>query len=292
MKKGQFKDKRLRDELWEKTGWGKVASWYHNTISAEKSTQKDLILPELLKFFPKERVSGKRILDLGCGTGFFLKEYLQTSTNSTEVRGGKEQEVQGPAKSLGIDIDKELIVLAQENLRQEIKDEKVAFLVSDATSLTAIGDNSFDVVFSIESIPNIKDLKSFANEVNRVLENGGKFIAVVNHPAFRVPQSADWYFDKEMQKQGRVVYKYKSNHSIKIDMNPGTKDKTKKVFTYTFHRPFEEYFNTFTKAGLTFSFMKEISSNKVSQAGIRQKAEDLARSEIPMFLFLEFTKSK
>lgn len=284
MKKGQIKEKRLRDELWEKTGWGKVASWYQNTVSAEKSTQKDLILPELLKFFPKDKVAGKRILDLGCGTGFFLKEYLNLSAEE------KKNDISPASKSLGIDIDKELIVLAQENLRQEIKDDRVAFLVSDATNLSMVGDKSFDVVLSIESIPNIKDLKSFASEVSRVLTNGGRFVAVVNHPAFRVPKSADWYFDKDIQKQGRVVYKYKTQHAIKIDMNPGTKDKTKKIFTYTFHRPFEEYFNTFTKAGLNFSFMKEISSNKVSQAGIRQKAEDFAREEIPMFLFLEFKK--
>ena len=280
MKKGQFKDKRLRDELWEKTGWGKVASWYQNTLSAEKSTQKDLILPELLKFFPKEKVEDKRILDLGCGTGFFLKEYLTT-----------KGEVQGPAKSLGVDIDNELIVLAKENLRQEIQDEKVALLVQDATDLKMVGEKAFDVVFSIESIPNIKDLKKMAIEVERVLDKGGKFIAVINHPAFRIPKSADWYFDRESARQGRVVYKYKTAHSIKIDMNPGTKDKDKKIYTYTFHRPFEEYLNTFTKAGLTFAFMKEICSNKTSQKGLRQKQEDDARAEIPLFLFLEFTKN-
>ena len=40
MKKKNFKDKKLRDQVWEKTGWGKVASWYENTISAEISKNK------------------------------------------------------------------------------------------------------------------------------------------------------------------------------------------------------------------------------------------------------------
>ena len=274
MKKKQFKAKHLRDEVWEKTGWGKVASWYDNTISAEKSTQKDLILPELLKFLPLSSVKSKRIIDIGCGTGFFLKEYLQEDVE----------------KSLGIDIDTELLELASENLRREIEENKVALMKGDATNLGAVGNNSFDIALSVESIPNIKDLKAFAKEVSRVLEVGGKFVAVINHPAFRVPQSSDWYFDKDKQKQGRVVYKYKSSHSIKIDMNPGTKTVKDKIYTYTFHRPFEEYLNAFTKAGLTFSFMKEICSNKTSEKGARQKAEDEARSEIPIFLFLEFLK--
>ena len=274
MKRKYFKDKKLREEVWEKTGWGKVASWYDNTISATKSTQKDLILPELLKFFPLEMVKDKRIVDIGCGTGFFLKEYLK-GTNE---------------KALGIDIDKELLELASENLKEEVLRDKVAFLKQDATNLGGMGENSFDIALSIESIPNIKDLKAFAKGVEKILTPGGKLIAVVNHPAFRIPQSSDWYFDKDKQKQGRVVYKYKTSHTIKIDMNPGTKIAKDKIYTLTFHRPFEEYLNTFTKAGLAFSFMKEISSNKQSESGARKKAEDEARVEIPMFLFLEFTK--
>jgi ubiquinone/menaquinone biosynthesis C-methylase UbiE len=276
MKKRQLKDKKLRDEVWEKTGWGKVASWYHNTLSAEKSTQKDLILPELLKFLPLSSVNNKRIIDLGCGTGFFLKEYLQEDVD----------------KCLGLDLDKEILELANENLRHEIEDGKVALMQGSATDLKAVGEKSFDVALSVESIPNISDLKAFAKEVTRVLDVGGKFVAVVNHPAFRVPKSSDWYFDKELQKQGRVVYKYRSSHAIKIDMNPGVKNPKLKVFTTTFHRSFEEYLNTFTKAGLTFSFMKEIYSNKVSEKGVRKNIEDEARNEIPLFLMLEFVKNK
>jgi ubiquinone/menaquinone biosynthesis C-methylase UbiE len=274
MKKRPIKEKKLREELWEKTGWGKVATWYQNTLSSDRSTQKDLILPELLRFLPLETVKEKKILDLGCGTGFFLKEYI----------------LGGAGKSLGIDLDKELVELAESNLREDVKSGKVAFMQGDATRISTVGNESFDIVMAIESIPNMKNLKDLANEVFRVLEKGGKFVCVVNHPAFRVPKSSDWYFDKEKLMQGRVVYKYKSAHSIQIDMNPGTKEKSKKIYTYTFHRPFEEYLNTFTKAGLTFSFMKEISSNKSSQKGPRQKQEDDARREIPMFLFLEFKK--
>jgi ubiquinone/menaquinone biosynthesis C-methylase UbiE len=265
---------KLRDEVWAKTGWGKVANWYESTIKNAKSTQKELILPELLKFLPLESAKDKRIIDLGCGTGFFLKEYLKMTNE----------------KSLGVDIDGELLELAQQNLNEEVATNKVAFLEQDVTNLKGVGDGSFNLALSIESIPNINNLKSFAGEVARVLEVGGKFVAVVNHPAFRVPQSSDWYFDKEKNKQGRVVFKYKTPHQIKIDMNPGTKNMKEKVFTYTFHRPFEEYLNVFTKAGLTFSFMKEISSNKLSQKGPRSKQEDDARQEIPLFLFLEFIK--
>jgi ubiquinone/menaquinone biosynthesis C-methylase UbiE len=274
MKKKSFKEKKLRDEVWQASGWGKVASWYQNTINTTRSTQKDLILPEILKFLPLSSVSGKRIIDLGCGTGFFLKEYLKGDTQ----------------KSLGVDIDSELIELSKQYLEKEIEDGKVLLLKGDVTNLNAVSDGNFDIALSIESLPNIKDMNAFALESYRVLDHGGKLVLVVNHPSFRIPQSSDWHFDKDKNKQGRVVYKYKTAHQIKIDMNPGTKNKAQKVYTYTYHRPFEEYLNTFTDAGFNLTFMKEICSNKLSQKGARQKVEDIAREEIPLFLFLEFTK--
>ena len=263
----------LRDQVWVKTGWGKVATWYENTISAEKSMQKDVILPALFQFFPGKGVLGKSIIDLGCGTGLFLKEYLAF----------------GAERSLGVDIDEELLDVAKINMEEELENKKVYFLQTDASNLSMIGNESFDVVLSVESLPNISDLKAFAKTAERILSKEGRLIAVINHPAFRVPQSSDWHYDKEHDRQGRVVYKYKSEHTIKIDMNPGNKNPKNKIYTYTFHRSLEEYLNTFVNAGLTFSKMKEVYSNKVS-FGPRKLAEDLARSEIPMFLFLEFIK--
>lgn len=274
--KAKMNEKKIREDIWEKTGWGKVANWYQNTISSQKSTQKDLILPELLKFFPITEVKGKRILDIGCGTGFFLKEYLKGDT--------------GADKSLGLDLDGELLELAEQYLHDEKEEGKVAFMKGDASNMFAIGEKSFEIALSVESIPNIRDLKALAQEVKRILTTGGKFICVVNHPAFRVPQSSDWHFDKAKNRQGRVVYKYKTPHEIKIDMNPGNKNKTQKVYTYTYHRPFEEYINVFAKAGLKIREIREVCSNKQSEKGPRSLPENDARKEIPMFLFMSFIK--
>lgn len=259
------------------TGWGGVASWYEATVNNKFSSQKDIILPALLKFVLRENFVGKKVLDLGCGTGFFIKEFLNYK----------------PESITGIDLDVELLKIAEQNIESfKIQNRgemsRVKLFKQSAENLDILKSEKFDLIFAIESLVNMKDIKLVAKEISKVISDNGRFIAVVNHPAFRVPQSADWYYDENLKKQGRVVYKYKTAHTIKIDMNPGS--KINKKFTYTFHRPFEEYVNTFAYNGLYLKVIREVCSPKKSGKGPRQAAEDVAREEIPMFLFLEFAK--
>jgi SAM-dependent methyltransferase len=250
------------------TGWGQVASWYNNTINSQYSVQKETILPQLQKLLPIEKVKGKSVLDLGCGTGMFLEQYIGSAS-----------------KLVGLDIDDFLV-----------KKDKIEFVLGDATNAVKLiqaknPENlapKFDIILSILSIPNIRDLHKLAEEIKTLLDKNGKFIAVINHPTFRVPQSSDWYYDEKSKKQGRVVYQYKTAHTIKIDMNPG--QMSHKKFTYTFHRSIDDIINTFSKVGLAITFSKEIASHKKSGKGPKQKAEDMARLEIPMFWLIEFSK--
>ena len=71
-------------------------------------------------------------------------------------------------------------------------------------------------------------------------------------------------------------------------MNPGEKDN--KSFTYSFHRPLQLYFKTFAKNGFAVTRLEEWISHKESEPGPRQDAENTARKEIPLFLFLEAVK--
>jgi ubiquinone/menaquinone biosynthesis C-methylase UbiE len=256
------------------TGWGKVANWYESTIGANFSYQKDVILPAVLKFVLRENLEGKKILDVGCGTGFFDTEFAEF----------------GPASILGIDVDSELLDLAKsraaEFKRLNNTDTSFTFLNMPAENISKLTESKFDYIFAIESLVNMSDLTPVLAGIASKLGKNGRCVVVVNHPAFRIPQSADWYYDEKLKKQGRVVYKYKTAHAIKIDMNPGS--KTNKKYTYTFHRAFEEYVNSFAKHGMYMTKMREVCSPKKSEKGPRQKAEDAARSEIPMFLIMEF----
>jgi ubiquinone/menaquinone biosynthesis C-methylase UbiE len=258
------------------TGWGKVASWYKNTISNKYSYQKELLLPTLLKTLPYKKVEGKNILEIGCGTGMFLENYINAK------------------KLVGVDLGKELLQIAENNFKELEEKTRIKinfnFVHESAENMKSIPAEVFDFVISVESLSNMENLEKVAKEVDRVLKVGGEFYLIINHPAFRIPQNADWYYDKLKDRQGRVVYKYKNSQAIKIDMNPGEKNYKNKKFTFTFHRPISEYINAFCKNGMNLNLCLEICSDKKSENGPRKKVEDIARAEIPMFLLLRFVK--
>ena len=57
----------------KETSWGKVADWYDDMVLSNDSYQKTLILPNLLRVMDIK--NGQKILDIGCGQGFFTNEF-------------------------------------------------------------------------------------------------------------------------------------------------------------------------------------------------------------------------
>lgn len=260
---------RIMKKQVQATGWGKVSGWYEKTIESEKSTQQEVILPILLPLL-KSLAKDKVVLDLGCGTGFFIHTLLMS----------------GAKKVVAVDVDEELLQVVRQKYTNT---DKAEVIQADAEKLEGVSTSSVDMILSVESLVNMRRLDKVTSEMRRVLTKDGKVLAVVNHPCFRVPQSSDWYFDTQIKKQGRVVYQYGTSHEIKIDMNPGS--KVHKNFTYTFHRSLAEYMKFFNKNRLTVTNMIEVYSNKTSQTGaLRKREEDIARKEIPLFLVFELQK--
>jgi SAM-dependent methyltransferase len=102
-------------------------------------------------------VSGKTILDYGCGMG----------ENSVMIssHGGN---------SIGIDISPDLIALAEKRIEQHNFSDKAKFKVGSAHELP-IENESIDVVFGMAILHHL-DLELSSKEVFRVLKKGGKAI--------------------------------------------------------------------------------------------------------------------
>lgn len=248
----------------ENTSWGNVADWYDTHLEQSGDTyQRKVILPNLLRVLNLK--TGERILDLACGQGFFSREFAQVG-----------------AKVVGADISKELIGYAQSQSPKEI-----AFHVSPADNLSFAKDEQFDVITIILAIQNIENISEVFSEVQRVLSPQGRLVLVLNHPAFRIPKQSEWGWDEEKQVQYRRIDRYLSPQKISIEMHPGEKGGEE---TISYHRSLQDFFKALSKNGFAVSRLEEWISHRESQEGPRQKAEDTARKEIPLFLMLEARK--
>ena len=246
------------------TSWGKVADWYDEMLDEKDNTyQKNVILPNILRLMDIKK--GEIILDLACGSGFFSREFFKKG-----------------AKVVGVDISAELIDIAKKKSPKEIE-----YHVLSADKLASVEEKSVDKIAVILAIQNIENISGVFSECNRVLKNGGKIFLVMNHPAFRIPKLSGWTFDDKNKIQYRRIDEYMSELKSKIEMHPG-KDKSER--TVSFHRPLQYYFKMLKKNRFCVSGLEEWISDKKSQPGPRAIAEDKARKEFPLFLFIEAIK--
>lgn len=249
------------------TSWGGVANWYDEHLEKTNDTYHEkVIYPNLLRIIGAPK--NTKILDLACGQGQFSDILAKSSAQVT-----------------GVDIGKELIELAEKRNKHKFS---LHYFVSPSDDLFMVKDNSQDTVVCILALQNIEKLQETFSEIKRVLKTGGKFICVINHPSFRNPRKTHWGYDENAGVQFRRVDEYISESKLKIDMTPGS-NKDKK-YTVTFHRPLQVYVKALSKNNLAITRLEEWVSHKESEKGPKQKAENLSRKEIPLFMCIESTK--
>ena len=245
------------------TSWGNVADWYDNVVNDTDSYQQKVILPNILRIAAPSK--GMKILDVGCGQGFFSHALAKAG-----------------ADVVGIDISRELIAIAQKNAA---KNEM--FFAASADDLSKLRNETYDVALSVLAIQNIEHIAKAFKEISRTLKKNGKFVMILNHPAFRIPKSSSWGFDEKQNTQYRRIDAYLSESRTEIEMHPGKKGSAK---TVSFHRSLQVYSKILSNAGFAMSRLEEWTSHKNSESGPRKSAEDRARKEIPLFLCVECVK--
>jgi 2-polyprenyl-3-methyl-5-hydroxy-6-metoxy-1,4-benzoquinol methylase len=103
-------------------------------------------------------VGGERVLDVGCGEGFFASELTRAGTSV-----------------IGIDV-------AEEPLRRaRLRDPALELLRVEPDRPWPLADASFDAVWAGEVIEHVLDTAAWLSEVRRVLRSGGTLL--VSTPA-------------------------------------------------------------------------------------------------------------
>jgi SAM-dependent methyltransferase len=138
--------------------------------------------PSLRAMLPD--LKGRRILDLGCGYGYFAQYAVG----------------QGAAEVVGIDLSEKMLAVAQQNCAGM----PARFERADLESAD-FGEAGYDLVFSSLAVHYVADFDAFCARVRRALKPGGRFVFSMEHPVFAARATPDFMTDAEGSMVGAVL---------------------------------------------------------------------------------------
>jgi ubiquinone/menaquinone biosynthesis C-methylase UbiE len=206
-------------------------------------------------------VRGKKVLDLGCGTGFYSLWFSEKG-----------------AKVLGIDSSEEMIKIAKEKASRKKLDAQ--FLIGDVTELR-MEDDVFDVVLSALVLMEVKELDKAISELVRVAKNGGDIIVSVQHP---ILTAGDWERESG-QKRFRKIDNYFTERELEVIWESEKKERVPFKF---YHRPLQAYIQPFLERGCVLTHLIEPYPHKAYKILNPREYKDTKR--IPHFIIFKFRK--
>ena len=176
-------------------------------------------IPALFSLLPD--LTGKTILDLGCGFGEHCKEFVS----------------KGAEKVVGIDISTKMLEIAKE----ENSDPKITYINMPMEDIGELSEK-FDLVISSLAFHYIEDFSGVVKKINDLLNPGGLFVFSQEHPLSTCFTGGNrWTIDEN----GKKLYANISNYCIeKENESAWFVDNVKK-----YHRMFSTIVNTLVEQG-------------------------------------------
>lgn len=125
--------------------------------------------PALLALLPA--IKGCRVLDLGCGFGWFCRWADEKGALSVE----------------GIDLSEKMLARA----KADTKEPSIRYRQADLERVE-LAASAFDLIYSSLTLHYIKDLAALFDKIYKALATDGKFVFSIEHPLFTAPNHPDW----------------------------------------------------------------------------------------------------
>jgi ubiquinone/menaquinone biosynthesis C-methylase UbiE len=207
--------------------------------------------PALQAMLPEMR--GRKVLDLGCGFGWFCRW----------------ARAQGAGSVLGVDVSERMLARA----RETTQDAAIGYLRADLESL-ALQPAAFDLAYSSLALHYVSDLGRLLAEVHRALVPGGSLVASLEHPIYTAPRRPGWSQDDA----GRKTWPIDSYQ----DEGPRSTDWLAKGVIKQ-HRTIGTTVSLLLRSGFTLAHLEEWGPTATQIAARPALAEERER---PMFLLV------
>ncbi len=143
------------------------------------------ILRKEANYLRKELKGRKKVLDIGCGAGFF-----EAALPEFDI--------------IGLDSSKEMLMEARKR-----SDKK--FVLGSAEQMS-FPDKSFDAAFAVTTLEFLDDYRKAVKEISRVLRSNGKFVAMILNTKSKYFRSraerADSYFRLARHRDAKQIEHY------------------------------------------------------------------------------------
>ena len=209
-------------------------------------------------------VNGMRLIDVGCGSGYFAREMAQ--------RG---------ARVTGIDISPRMIALAE---RHETEAPLgIAYRVGDAADIAShAGVASFDMATSCMALQDMPNAAAVLRGVHAILRPSGRFVASITHPCSDMPFRR-WERDERGRKRWLCVDRYFQRRPIEYSWERFGETVT----TTAMHATLEDWFGWILGAGFHLRGFREPSPTSEAL----RKTPDLEDSgRVPYYVFFDLIK--
>ncbi len=229
------------------SGYSTLPRSVHGLDGAPEWPTMRALLPDL---------RGKRVLDLGCGFGWFS-------------RWAREQ---GAEYVLGLDLSENMLNRA----RAETNDEDIRYDTADLERLQ-LDEGTFDLAYSSLAFHYVEDFSRLAATIFRALVPGSSLVFSIEHPIFMAAEQAAWLDVGDRKTWPVNQYAAEGKRTTDWFANGVVK----------YHRTIGTTLNGLVDAGFTIARVIEFAPSAAQVAANPDLAEEADR---PMMLIVKATR--
>lgn len=234
--------------------YNNFAEEYTNQITSQNNFWNKYLEAPAMENLLKDKVSGKAVLDLGCGSGVSTIKLKNWNANV-----------------VGVDISEKMVDIAKREYPE------INFNVASVEDLP-FPENRFDIVASSLVFHYIQDLTKVFKEVNRVLKTSGSLIFSMHHP-FHGSRERVVINDEKRY----VMAPYFHNNKYQWSMFGG------EMVLEVYHHTFSNIANSLIESG--FSIEKVVETVPVEEGKLINAKDYELTSNYPSFIVFSAKKT-